>query len=105
MKNVSLLLCVSLLLISCKTNTTTCFMCNEEDVLMYVDDECIGSGMVYYPFIPKGTKRIEVTARKNGIEVYRRVLNAKQIKGKLIEIGIPNDLKYSSNGNVKPKYY
>lgn len=87
----SLLFCSS----SCSGVKTIGFTCKERQIEIFVDDEYLGRDLVYYT-IPKGRKRIEVSCRENGIEVYRRHINVENKKGQLIELQIPKNYKYSN---------
>ncbi len=51
--------------------------------------------MVYYT-VPKGRQYIEVSCREEGMEVYKRRINVENKNGKLIELQIPKNYRYSS---------
>jgi hypothetical protein len=89
------LLSVLFSLSSCSSVKTIGLTCKERQIEIYVDDEYLGRDLVYYT-IPKGRKRIEVSCRENGIEVYHRQINVENKKGQLIELQIPKNYKYSN---------
>ncbi len=70
-------------------------MCKERQIEIYVDDEYLGRDMVYYT-VPKGRQYIEVSCREEGMEVYKRRINVENKNGKLIELQIPKNYRYSS---------
>lgn len=80
---------------SCGSSKTIGLTCAERQIEIYVDDEYLGRDLVYYT-IPKGWKRIEVSCRENGIEVYHRRINVEDKNGQLIELQIPKNYKYSN---------
>ena len=84
------------LLASCGTPTKTIALsCQERQIEIYVDDEYLGRDLVYYT-VPKGREYIEVSCRDNGVEVYSRRYYVSGKEGKLIELQIPKNYKYSS---------
>ena len=70
-------------------------MCKERQIENYVNDEYLGRDMVYYT-VPKGRQYIEVSCREEGMEVYKRRINVENKNGKLIELQIPKNYRYSS---------
>lgn len=94
------LLIASTLFISCAANIPISFLCNEQHVEIYVDEEYIGQGLVNY-IVPKGTDYIKVSCRENGIEIYNRNYYVKGKKNQLFELNIPKDYRYSSGQQVK----
>lgn len=89
------LFCILFCSSSCNSVKTIGLTCKERQIEIYVDDEYLGRDLVYYT-IPKGRKRIEVSCRENGIEVYHRRINVEGKKGQLIELQIPKNYKYSN---------
>lgn len=84
------------LLASCGTPTKTIALsCQERQIEIYVDNEYLGRDLVYYT-VPKGREYIEVSCRDNGVEVYSRRYYVSGKEGKLIELQIPKNYKYSS---------
>lgn len=80
---------------SCSGVKTIGLSCKERQIEIYVDDEYLGRDLVYYT-IPKGRKNIEVSCRENGMEVYHRRINVESKDGRLIELEIPKNYKYSN---------
>ena len=81
--------------LSCSPNRVS-FLCNSSDYSIYVDGEEIGKGLVHY-MVPKGTKVVEVSLRKNGVTKHTKYIDVKQYKGKLVDIAVPDDNRYSSD--------
>lgn len=84
-----------LFLFSCSSVKTLNFVCQERQIEIYVDDEYLGRDMVQYS-VPDGRETIEVSCRENGIEVYHRRINVKNLRGNLIELHIPKNYRYSN---------
>ena len=82
-------------LYSCASTKTIGLTCQERQIEIYVDEEYLGRDLVYYT-VPKGREYIEVSCRDNGMEVYHRRINVKGRNGKLIELQIPKNYKYSN---------
>lgn len=82
-------------LYSCASTKTIGLTCQERQIEIYVDEEYLGRDLVYYT-VPKGREYIEVSCRDNGMEVYHRRINVKDRNGKLIELQIPKNYKYSN---------
>lgn len=99
-----LLTMVSVALCACSSKATMTFLCNDDNVIMYVDGDCIGSGMVEYT-APVGTENIRVTCTSEGKEIYNRQYYVKGMKNQLIEINIPKDYTFGSGSQKsKPKH-
>lgn len=80
---------------SCSSTKSIAFICKERQIEIYVDDEYLGRDLVYYN-VPKEKEYIKVSCRENGMEVYNRRINVKDISGTLIELQIPKNYKYSN---------
>lgn len=80
---------------SCSSQKTIGLNCKERYIEIFVDEEYIGRDLVYIP-APKGREFIEVSCRENGVEVLHRRLNVKDYQGKLVDLQIPQNYKYSS---------
>lgn len=74
---------------------TISLYCKERQIEIYVDGEYLGRDLVKYT-VPKGRKSIEVSCRDNGIEVYHRNISVENKNGKLIDLQIPKNYKYSN---------
>ena len=70
-------------------------MCKERQIEIFADNEYLGRDLVYYT-VPKGRKYIEVSCREGGMEVYNKRINVEKKDGRLFELQIPRNYKYSS---------
>ena len=61
-------LTLSLSIMSCSTSTTVSFLCDQEDLQIYVNNEYVGTGLVRYT-APKEVTTAEVECKKDGITV------------------------------------
>lgn len=100
--SIATLVLFSTFLGSCATSIPVSFLCNEQHIEIYVDEEYVGRGLVNY-IVPKGTDYIKVSCRENGVEIYERNYYVKGKKNQLFELNIPKDYRYSSGQQVKPQ--
>jgi hypothetical protein len=70
------------------------FTCQEREIEIYANDEYLGRDLVQYT-VPKGCERVEVSCRRNGIEVYHKSINVQDRQGTLVELQIPKNYRYS----------
>lgn len=90
-----LMVCVGGIVACASSAKTMSFMCKERQIEIYVDDEYLGRDLVHYT-VPKGRESIEVSCRENGVEVYHRRIGVKEWAGRLIELQIPKNYRYST---------
>lgn len=100
--SIATLVLSSTFLVSCATSIPVSFLCNEQHIEIYIDEEYVGRGLVNY-VVPKGTDYIKVSCRENGVEIYERNYYVKGKKNQLFELNIPKDYRYSSGQQVKPQ--
>jgi len=87
---------------SCASTTSVSFLCDQEDLQVYVNDEYVGTGLVYYT-APKGVTTAEVECKKDGITVFTRNFYIKGHNRELFDIHIPQYNSYSSNKIIHSK--
>lgn len=95
-------LIIILLLESCSSTTTVSFLCNQEDLQIYVNDDYVGTGLVQYT-APKGVTTAEVECKKDGITVFSRNYYIKGHNRDLFDIHIPQYNSYSSDRIIHSK--
>lgn len=96
MKVLVLLLFVLLIqLTSCSTSKTIGIHCEEQQVEIYINDEYVGRGLVYYK-LPKSMESIKVSCMQDGKELYTRTFYVKGKKGEVFDLQIPKDYRYSN---------
>ena len=95
---ITTLFITSVFLGSCSSSKTISFYCKERQIEIFIDDQYLGRDLVEYT-ISKDRKYIEVSCRENGIEIYHKRLNVKELSknNTLIELQIPKNYKYNSN--------
>lgn len=76
------------------------FLCENHQTEIYVNDKFVGTGHVNYT-APDGIENVVVSCKENGEEVYRRDFNIKNYRGKLIELNIPRNYRYSSGNSTE----
>lgn len=96
------LFATSTILYSCAVSVPVHFLCNEQHIEIYVDNEYLGRGQVSYK-VPKGTDYVNVSCREEGIEVYSRNFYVKGAKNQLFELNIPKNYRYSNGQHIKPQ--
>lgn len=88
-------LCLSAaLLVGCAAARVVHLSCQEREVEIYVNDEYAGRDLVRYT-VPAGCKYIEVSCRREGVEIYGRRYYVKGLGNTLVELQIPKNYKYS----------
>lgn len=90
------IIALAILSISCSTSKTIGFNCEEQQVEIYINDEYVGRGLVYYK-LPKSTETVKVSCMQDGKEVYTRTFYVKGKKGQLFDLQIPQDYRYSTD--------
>lgn len=95
-------LVLSLSIISCSTTTTVSFLCDQEDLQIYVNNEYVGTGLVSYT-APKEVTTAEVECKKDGITVFTKNYYIKGHNRALFDIRIPNNNSYSSDKMIHSK--
>ena len=91
-----------LLIESCSSTTTVSFLCNQEDLQIYVNDNYVGTGLVQYT-APKGVTTAEVECKKDGITVFSRNYYIKGHNRELFDINVPHYNSYSSDRIIHSK--
>lgn len=89
-----------LLLTSCAGSIPISFLCDEDQMEIYVGSQHLGRGLVHY-VAPKGTQEVTVSCRNNGEEVYTRTFRIAGMKNHLFELNIPKDYRYSGGQTIK----
>ena len=98
-----LLYIVLTFLASCATTTTTVhFLCNEEDLQIYVNDEYVGTGLVTYVAPPNVTSA-EVSCKKDGIVIFTKTYYIKGHNKQLFDLNVPSYNSYSSDRQIHSK--
>lgn len=87
---------------SCATTTSVSFLCNQEDLQIYINDEYVGNGLVNY-IAPKGVTTAEVECKKDGLTVFSRNYYIKGHNRELFDIVVPNYNSYSSDKIIHSK--
>lgn len=88
---------VSFFIELCSSPRDLVLACQERHIEIYVDGQYLGRDIVKYT-VPKGQKYVEVSCRNNSIEVYYKKVYTDDLKnGNLVELQIPQNLKYSTN--------
>lgn len=95
-------LTLSLSIMSCSTSTTVSFLCDQEDLQIYVNNEYVGTGLVRYT-APKEVTTAEVECKKDGITVFTKNYYIKGHNRELFDIRIPNNNSYSSDKMIHSK--
>lgn len=96
------LVVVSLALTSCASSTSVSFLCEKEDLQIFVNNEYVGTGLVRYT-APKGITTAEVECKKNGITIYSKNYYIKGHNNALFDIKVPDYNTYSSDRQIHSK--
>ena len=96
------MVCAVMALSSCVTTTSVSFLCNQEDLQIYVNDTYVGTGLVQYT-APQGVTTANVECRKDGVTVFSRNYYIKGHNKELFDINIPNTNTYSSDRQIHSK--
>ena len=92
-----------MIITSCGTSATiVSFLCQQEDLQIYVNNEYVGYGLVHYT-APKEVTTAEVECKRDGITVFSRSYYIKGHNRELFDIVIPNYNSYSSNKMIRSK--
>lgn len=91
----------AMILTSCGA-TSVSFLCNRDDLEIYVNNEYVGKGMVTYT-LPSQVTTAEVECKKDGITVFSRKYYVKGSNGKLFDINVPDNQTYSSDRQIHSK--
>lgn len=85
---------------SCSTSKEISFLCDDEQIEMYINDEYAGKGLVKVT-VSGNTENVKVSCRENGMEIYSRTFYVKnKDKEQLYELSIPKDYRYSSGSVI-----
>lgn len=95
-------LIVTLCLFSCASSTTVSFLCDKDDIQIFVNNEYVGTGLVTYT-APKDVTTAEVECKRNGVTVFSRNYYIKGHNSELFDIIIPNYNSYSSDKIIHSK--
>ena len=91
-----------LFFLSCTSTTNISFLCNDEDLQIYVNDDYVGTGLVHYS-APKNVTTANVECKKDGITVYSRNYYIKGHNNELFDIIIPETKTYSTDRQIHSK--
>lgn len=91
-----------LIIESCSSTTTVSFLCNQEDVQIYVNDDYVGTGLVHYT-APKNVTTADVECKKDGITIFTRSYYIKGHNRELFDLNVPERMTYSSDTQIHSK--
>lgn len=97
-----ILFTIVLFFLSCSTTTSVSFLCNEEDLQIYVNDDYVGTGLVRY-IVPKNVTTAVVECKKDGVTIYTKNYYIKGHNNELFDIIIPKSNTYSSDRQIHSK--
>lgn len=103
MKKFKLLIvaCVALVLGGCGGVSNLHFLCEDQYVELYINDEHIGSGLVNYK-VSEDTKILSLKCVRDNEVVYQRNYSVDNYQNNsLIEINIPQNYRYQSRNNTE----
>lgn len=83
------------LLTSCGTVQYISLQCDRDDIEFYIDDNYVGKGFVTVS-VPKGNQNVDVSCRKEGIEVSRREFYVPRRSNYVHNIAIGDEMRYST---------
>ena len=92
----------SMMLVSCASATSVSFLCENEDLQIYVNDQYLGTGLVRYT-APKGVTTAVVECKKDGITIYSKDYYIKGHNNTLFDIKVPDYNSYSSDRQIHSK--
>lgn len=90
------------LLTTCAETKSVAFLCQQEDLQIYVNQEYVGTGLVYYK-VPPNVRTAHVQCWKDGEIVYERNYDIRKSNRRLFDIHIPNYQTYSSDLQIHSK--
>ena len=102
--SISLLTIMALpIIIGCASTTTTVsFLCEREDLQIFINDEYVGTGLVNYT-APKGITTADVECKKNGITIFSKSYYIIGHNKELFDIKVPDYNYYSSDRQIYSK--
>lgn len=89
-------------LVSCVSTTSVSFLCDNQDLEIYVNEEYVGKGLVTYT-APKHISVAEVCCKKGGVPVYTRSYNLRGLNRRLIDLKVPSSMGFSSESIIHSK--
>ncbi len=92
---------LTFVLVSCSA-TSVYFLCNQEDLDIYVNGQYIGKGYVNFT-APRGTTTASVECKKNGISVFSRNYYIKGHNRELFDLNVQDRQSYSSDRQIHSK--
>ena len=92
----------SMVLMACASATSVSFLCENEDLQIFVNNEYVGTDLVRYT-APKGVTTAEVECKKNGITIYSKNYYIKGQNNALFDIIVPEYKSYSSDKQIHSK--
>ena len=95
-------LLASMVLTACASATSVSFLCENEDLQIFVNNEFVGTGLVRYT-APKGVTTAEIECKKNGVTIYSKNYNIKGQNNALFDIKVPEYNSYSSDKQIHSK--
>lgn len=87
---------------ACASSTSVSFLCDNEELQIFVNNEYVGKGLVKY-IAPKGITTAEVECKDNGVTVYSRTYYIKGNNNVLFDIKVPQYNYYSSDRQIHSK--
>ena len=90
------------LFVSCSSTTTVSFLCNQEDLQIYVNGDYVGNGLVHYT-APKDVTTADVECRKDGITIFTKNYYIKGHNRELFDLNVPERMTYSSDTQIHSK--
>lgn len=97
-----LIFVLPLSLMACAGSTSVSFLCENEDLQIFVNNEYVGTGLVSYT-APKGVTTAEVECKKNGITIFSKNYYIKGYNNALFDIKVPDYNSYSSDKQIHSK--
>ena len=88
--------------IGCASTTSVSFLCKQDNIQIYVNNEYVGNGLVRYT-APKGVTTAEVECKKDGITVFTKNFYIKGHNNVLFDLNIPEYNSYSSDKQIHSK--
>lgn len=93
---------VAMFLTACASAISVSFLCDDEDLQIYVNNQYVGKGLVRYT-APKDVTTAVVECKRDGITIYTKDYYIKGNNNALFDIKIPNNNSYSSDKQVHSK--
>lgn len=105
MKKKSWLVILSVVIAICScasTTTSVSFLCNQEDVEIWVNNNYVGNGLAHYT-VSREVTTAYVECKKDGIVIFTRNYYIKGQNNTLFDINIPEKTYYSLDRQIHSK--